>query len=47
MYIQVNNRKSYDLKQESNSITYILNSYGMAEFLPTSGFKWINPKNFH
>ena len=40
--------KSYDLKQESKHIIYLdannLNGYAMSEFLPTSGFKWIDPK---
>ena len=38
-------------KQESKRITYLdtNNWYGyytMSEFLPTSGFKWIDPKEF-
>ena len=42
--------KSYDAKQESKHIIYLdANSlYGnaMSKFLPTSRFKWIDPKEF-
>ena len=42
--------KSYDPKQESKHIIYsdASNFYGysMSKFLPTSGFKWIDPKEF-
>ena len=40
----------YDPKEESKYIIYWLakNLYGyvMTKFLPTSGFKWLNPKEF-
>ena len=40
--------KSYDSKQESKDIIYLhtnnLYDYAMSKFLPTSGFKWIDPK---
>ena len=43
--------KSYDPKQESKHIIYLdannLYGYAMSKFLPTSGFKWIDPKKFH
>ena len=42
--------KSYDPKQESKHIIYLdannLYGYAMSKFLPTSGFKWIDPKKF-
>ena len=42
--------KSYDPKQESKNIVYLhannLYGYAMFKFLPTSGFKWIDPKEF-
>ena len=42
--------KSYDPKQEWKHITYLdannLCGYAMFKFLPTSGFKWIDPKEF-
>ena len=42
--------KSYDPKQESKHIIYLhannLYGYAMSKFLPTSGFKWIDPKEF-
>ena len=42
--------KSYDPKQESKHIIYLdannLYGYAMSKFLPTSGFKWIDPKAF-
>ena len=42
--------KSYDLKKESKHIIQLdtnkLYGYGMSKFLPTSGFKWIDPKGF-
>ena len=41
----------YDLKQESKHITYLgtnnLYGYAMFKSLPRSGFKWIDPKEFH
>ena len=44
------NLKSYDPKQESKHIMYLdtNTSYGYAtsKFLPTSSFKWIDPKEF-
>ena len=51
-YNKVNNKylKSYDPKQESKPIMYLEanNLYGdaMSKFLTTSGFKWIDPKEF-
>ena len=51
-YGKANNKylKSYDPKQESKNIIYLdannLNRYAMPKFLPTSGFKWIDPKEF-
>ena len=51
-YSKANNKylKSYDPKQESKYITYLeannLYGYAMSKFLPTSGFKWIDPKEF-
>ena len=40
--------KSYGPKQESKHIIYLdannLYGYAMSKFLPTSGFKWIDPK---
>ena len=42
--------KSYDPKQEPKHIIYLdannLHGYAMSKFLPTSGLKWINPKEF-
>ena len=42
--------KSYDPRQESKHIIYLdtnnLYGYVMSKFLPTSGFKWIDPKEF-
>ena len=42
--------KSYDPKQESKHIIYLdannLYGYAMSKFLLTSGFKWIDPKEF-
>ena len=42
--------KSYDPKQESKLIIYLdannLYDYGMSKFPPTSGFKWIDSKEF-
>ena len=49
-YSKTNNKclKSYDPKKESKHIIYLdtNNSYGyaMSKFLPTIGFKWIDPK---
>ena len=51
-YSKANNKylKSYDPKQESKHIRYLdannLYGYAMSKFLPTSGFKWIDPKKF-
>ena len=43
--------KSYDPKQESKRIIYLdvnnLHSYAKSQFLPTSGFKWIDPNEFN
>ena len=42
--------KSYDPKQVSKHIIYLdpnnLYGYAMSKFLPASGFKWIDPKEF-
>ena len=42
--------KSYGPKQESKHIIYLdenrLYGYIMSKFLPISGFKWTNPKQF-
>ena len=42
--------KPYDPKQESKHIIYLdannLYGYAMPKFLPTSEFKWIDPKAF-
>ena len=42
--------KSYDPKQESKHVIYLdpnnLYGYAMFKFLPTSGFKWLGPKEF-
>ena len=42
--------KSYDPKQESKHIIYLdannLYGYAVFKFLPTSGFKWIDSKEF-
>ena len=49
-YSKANNNylRSYDPKQESKHIIYldanILHGYAIFEFLPTSGFKWIDPE---
>ena len=51
-YSKENNKylKSCDTKQESKHIIYLdtnnLYGYAMSKFLPTSGFKWIDPKEF-
>ena len=51
-YCKANNKylNSYDPKQKSKHITYsdANNLYGsaMSKFLPTNGFKWIDPKGF-
>ena len=51
-YSTVSNKflKSYDSKQESKDIIYLdannLYGYAMSKFFPTSGFKWIDPKEF-
>ena len=43
-------KKSCDPKQESKHIIYLdankLYDYAMCKFLPTSRFKWIDPKEF-
>ena len=43
--------KSYDPKQESKHIIHLdtnnLYSHVMSKFLPTNGFKWIDPKEFY
>ena len=42
--------ESYDPKQESKHIIYLdvnnLYGYVMSKFLPTSGFKWIDPEEY-
>ena len=42
--------KSYDPKQESKYIIYLdatdLYGYAISKFLPTGGFKWMDPKDF-
>ena len=51
-YSKVNNKylKSVDPKQGSKHIIYLdankLYGYAMSKFLPASGFKWIDPKDF-
>ena len=51
-YIKANNKyvKSFDPKQKSKHIIYLdaVNFYGyaMSKFHPTSGCKWIDPKEF-
>ena len=51
-YSKANNKylKSYGPKQESKHIIYLdannLYGYVMSKFLPTSGFKWIDPEMF-
>ena len=51
-YSNANNKylKSYDPEQESKHIIYLdandLYGYDISKFLPTSGFKWIDPKEF-
>ena len=50
-YSKANNKcsKSYETEQESKHIMNLddnnLYGYAMSKFLPTSGFKWIDPKN--
>ena len=52
-YSNANNKylKSYDRKQEWKHFIYLddnnLYGYTMFKFLPTTGFKWIDPKEFH
>ena len=53
-YSKANNKylKSYDVKEESKHIIYLdknnlCNGCAMSRFLPTSGFKWIDPKDPH
>ena len=52
-YSKANNKylKSYDPKQESKHIICLdadnLYGYKMSKLLPASGFKWIDPKQFH
>ena len=51
-YSKANNKylKSYDSKQGPKHIIYLdannLFGYAMSKFLPTSGFKWIDPNEF-
>ena len=51
-YSKANNKylKSYDPKQELKHIIYLdankLYGYAVSKFFPTSGFKWIDPKEF-
>ena len=51
-YSKANNKslKSYDQKQESKHITCLdantLYGYGISKYLPTSGYKWIDSKEF-
>ena len=51
-YSKANNKylKSHGSKQESKHIIYLdannLHGYAMSKFFPTSGFKWIDPKEF-
>ena len=51
-YSKANNKylKSYDPKQQSKHIIYIdennLYGYAMSKFHSTSGFKWVDPKEF-
>ena len=51
-YVKANNKnlKSYDSKEESKHIIYLdannLYDYTISKFFPTSGFKWIDPKEF-
>ena len=52
-YSKANNKyiKSYDSKQESNHYINLdvnnLYGYATSKFLPTGGFKWIDPKEFN
>ena len=49
-YCKANNKhlKSYESSQELKHIIYLdannLGGYAMSKFLPTSGFKWMDPK---
>ena len=51
-YTKASNKylNSYDIKQESKHIIYLdannLYGYAMSKFLPTSGFKSMDPKEF-
>ena len=51
-YSKANNKylKPYDPKQESKDIICLdannLYGYAMSKFVPTGGFKWIDPKEF-
>ena len=51
-YSKTNNKylRSYDPKQELKHIIYLdainLWGYGMSKFLPKTGFKWVDPKQF-
>ena len=51
-YSKANNKhwNFYDLKQESKHIIYIdpnnLHRYAISRFLPTTGFKWVDPIEF-
>ena len=52
-YSKANNKylKSYDPKRKSKHVIYLdannLYGYAMSKFLPTSEFKWIDPKKFN
>ena len=52
IYSKANNKylKSYHPKQESKHIIYLdaynLYGYAISKFLPKSGFKWVNTKEF-
>ena len=52
IYSKANNKylNSYDPKQKSEHIIYLdannLYGYVMPKFIPTNGFKWIDPKKF-
>ena len=51
-YSKVSNKylKPYDPKEESKHIVYLdatdLYGYAMSKFLPTTEFKWTDPKDF-
>ena len=53
LYLKATNNKhlkSYDPKEESKHIIHVdVNNwygYAMSKFLPTNGFKWIDPEEF-